>query len=551
MKNIFIISICIIYCAQPIMAQDILNAVLNGNTEEVNRLLKKNPNLINTKDEYGNNLLCRAILKENIKMAECLLKNGMDVNAINNGSTALHIAVDVQLIEMVKLFLVDYGADINKRDTRGNTPLNYAVYRGNKEIAYYLLDKGALLNTEGFNIEGMVRSALTGGMERIIDQLLKENTVDYDNKNSSGNSFLHAAAEGGVISFAGNLIEKGVQINEKNIYGWAPLHYAASKGQNAMIDFLVNRGADKNIRTADGKTAYNIAEEFNQKETIRFLRQKGFDTSGIRFPDLRSKYIDPVLPESSPLLFAAGIVSKSQTFEHCPLTFTSDFNAVCWADWNRRGVSKIFLMERKNGQWRQPQIVLLHATNPCIAPDGSKIFFTAKRTLTNGAKSRDNDMFYIKRKGNGWGEPVNLGPNVNSENDDSQPSVTKDGTIYFRYDADIYRSKCVNGKYAPKEKLPKPINTETGQGEPFISQGGSFLIFRSLGPGGMREPNVYISFHNPDDTWTNPINLAKKIKIQGIFPSVTPDRKYLFYFDWDYYWVDAKIIDELKPKELK
>jgi len=171
--------------------------------------------------------------------------------------------------------------------------------------------------------------------------------------------------------------------------------------------------------------------------------------------------------------------------------------------------------------------------------------------LTNGTKSRDNDIFYIKRKGDGWGEPVNLGPNVNSVNDDSQPSVTKDGTIYFRYDADIYRSKCINGKYAPKEKLPKPINTETGQGEPFISQDESFLIFRSLGPGRMREPNIYISFHNPDDTWINPINLAKKIKIQGLFPSVTPDRKFLFFFMDEYYWMDAKIIRELKPNELK
>jgi len=166
MKKILFTFVCIISFIQPIIAQDILNAVLNGNIEQVQTLLKKDTSLINTKDEYGNDLLRRAILKENIIMAECLLENGMDVNAINRGSTALHLAVDVQLIEMVKLF-INHGADINKKDNGGNTPLNYAVNSGNKEIAYYLLDKEALLNTEGLNIENMLRSALTGGMERI------------------------------------------------------------------------------------------------------------------------------------------------------------------------------------------------------------------------------------------------------------------------------------------------------------------------------------------------------------------------------------------------
>ena len=74
------------------MAQDILKVVLNGNIEETNRLLKKYPNLINTKDEYDNSLLTRAILKENIVMAGCLLKRGIDIIAISGGSTALHAA---------------------------------------------------------------------------------------------------------------------------------------------------------------------------------------------------------------------------------------------------------------------------------------------------------------------------------------------------------------------------------------------------------------------------------------------------------------------------
>jgi len=41
------------------------------------------------------------------------------------------------------------------------------------------------------------------------------------------------------------------------------------------------------------------------------------------------------------------------------------------------------------------------------------------------------------------------------------------------------------------------------------------------------------------------------------FPSISPDGKYLFFTRnkgseiSDFYWVSAKIIEELKPKELK
>ena len=39
-------------------------------------------------------------------------------------------------------------------------------------------------------------------------------------------------------------------------------------------------------------------------------------------------------------------------------------------------------------------------------------------------------------------------------------------------------------------------------------------------------------------------------------PTLSPDGKYFFFNttrsgNWDIYWVDAKIIEDLKPKELK
>jgi ankyrin repeat protein len=535
------------------MAQDILNAVINGDMEKVKSLLKQNPELIHTKDQYKNSLLYRALLKNDFSMARFLIENGIDVNygREDTGGNALWGSIIVGSLEITKLIL-EYGADINIKNTWGATPLDAAIYEGHKDIAYFLMDKGAILNIEGRGVSSLLRASLSGGMERITNQLIKEHDVDFTNTNSLGDTFLHAAAQGRETAFIDILIKKGLNPNTKNIYGWAPLHYAASEGYQKIVNALINNKADKNIRTNDGKTPFNIAEELGQKELLSFLKEKDFDTGAPRFPRLDAKYIDPNLPGTKPQRFAVGIVSQIHHFEHCMFSFTSDMDTACWADWNRNGVSKIFVMEKKNGYWQPPQTVQLHATNPFITSDGKKIYFTAKRPLPDGKEARDNDIFYIQRTESGWSERISLGPSVNAENDEGQPTVTKDGTVYFVHNADIYRSKLVNGQYSPKERLPAPINTESSQSNPFISADESFMIYCSLGAGGIFEPNFYFLFRNKDDSWTEPVNIAKKVENIGLFASITPDRKYMIYFlGGDYFWFDiSTVMEELMKSSL-
>ncbi|MFH0761230.1 MAG: ankyrin repeat domain-containing protein [Bacteroidota bacterium] len=550
MKKIILITAFILLAAGANNAQDILNAVRKGNVEEVKQHLASDPNLINTKDEFRNDLLFLAILNKDLKMAELLLKSGIDVTYARKdvGNNALHTAAGTGPIDMIKL-LLSYSVDMNKVNSFGTTPLITAITREQKEIAYLLLEKGASFSFDPRQRESLLRSALAGGMEKIVDQLANDTTIDYFKKTSSGNTYLHAVAQGGISSFAERLIQKGLNINEKNIYGWSPIHFAASRGQTGIIETFVRNGGKKNIRTNDGKTPYNIARDFEQQQTAEFLQQRGFDTSAPHFPTIRAKYLDPELPDTTPRLFAPGIVSQTHTFEHCPLTFSSDLQSLCWADWNREGISKIFLMEKEYGVWQAPKTVQEQATNPCISPDGQRIFFTAKRKSRDGQQFPDPDIYYIERKGNGWSEPINVGGNVNTNNEEKTPTVDWDGTLYFTYNADIYRSQYINGKYAPKEKLLPPVNSGRTENQPFISQDGTFIIYQSYGSEGVMAGYVNICFRRTDGTWTDPVKLSEKIKINGLFPAVTPDNKYLFFFQQDYFWVDAKIIEELRSKE--
>ena len=80
--------------------------------------------------------------------------------------------------------------------------------------------------------------------------------------------------------------------------------------------------------------------------------------------------------------------------------------------------------------------------------------------------------------------------------------------------------------------------------------------------------DLYVSFRRESGSWTKPKNMGRKINSEAkdAFPYVTSDGKYFFFNSsrvsvlndkkipdgpGNIYWVDAKIIEELKPDELK
>ena len=120
--------------------------------------------------------------------------------------------------------------------------------------------------------------------------------------------------------------------------------------------------------------------------------------------------------------------------------------------------------------------------------------------------------------------------------------------------ADIYQSRLINGQYNSPEKV-KIINTDYYEGCPYIAPDESYIIFCSNRPGGYYNyTELYISFRKKDGSWTQGINMGKTINMGNITCSgMSPDHRYLFFTHRtngidDYYWVDAKVIEELRPK---
>ncbi len=301
------------------------------------------------------------------------------------------------------------------------------------------------------------------------------------------------------------------------------------------------------------------------------------------FPVLKGPYLGQQPPEMQRSIFAPGIVSTGYN-EHC-ITFTPDGKEVFYRLLGPpHGV--ILTMKEENGTWTPPRVASFSGKydGKCsLSPDGNTILISSGSPPSGkGPVLNYWTIWIIKRTDSGWGKPQNL-PHLRG----AYPTMSNLGTIYF-YDedenniGDIYRSLYKDGEYGEAQKVEAPINTEYWENDPYIAPDESYLIFQSDRPGTFGEGDLFISYRLNDGNWSVPVNMGKRVNTKEsgeACPFVTPDGKYLFfsgmcrnfpnysetpitlteklkilnlpgYGSEDVFWVDAKIIQDLKPKEL-
>lgn len=196
----------------------------------------------------------------------------------------------------------------------------------------------------------------------------------------------------------------------------------------------------------------------------------------------------------------------------------------------------------------------------------NKYSFKHNPSDSNTLYSRWN---YIERTDSGWSKMKSLGPMFDREDWGIMVmSVSSTGTFVFddyKSNDVIRMSRIINGKREEPKLLGEQINTGKWTAHPFIAPDESFLIWGSERDEGYGKQDNYISFQQQDGSWGPAINMGDKINSELVESgaSLTPDGKYLLfgrseekvkedgstYWETTKYWVDAKIIEELRPKQ--
>lgn len=149
-----------------------------------------------------------------------------------------------------------------------------------------------------------------------------------------------------------------------------------------------------------------------------------------------------------------------------------------------------------------------------ISPDGKYLFFTGCNRPDGLGRC---DIYVSHREGKDWGEPYNIGAPVNSEYWESQPAISPDGrTLYFISNRpggsggyDIWKSTITeDAKWGPAINLGPEINTANDENTPFLHADGRTLYFSSNGWPGFGNKDIFYSRLDDSGKWKTPINIG-------------------------------------------
>jgi hypothetical protein len=157
-----------------------------------------------------------------------------------------------------------------------------------------------------------------------------------------------------------------------------------------------------------------------------------------------------------------------------PASFTSDFKTMVFSQQRPSAVNrdydplKLFFAENVDGQWTNIREFehnddYAWLFSPALSPDGTLLFFAANFKGGYGGY----DLYWCRRNGEGWTDPENLGPGVNSEGNELYPFYHSSGRLCFSSDGhdgglsgyDLFETSLVDGKWANAIKLMPPFNS--------------------------------------------------------------------------------------------
>jgi len=190
-----------------------------------------------------------------------------------------------------------------------------------------------------------------------------------------------------------------------------------------------------------------------------------------------------------------------------------------------------------------------HECFSTVSSDGLELYFFDLDFLRPGGCG-GWDIWMTRRPSvsEPWGEPVNLGPIINSEYDDGKPSLSADGlTLYFcsnrlggygAFDLWVSTRATLADDWSDPVNLGEPVNSEFDEIFPCVSSDGLELYFNEWGvfrPEGYGGGDIWVAKRATiDDPWGKPVNIGEAVNSTDYdsCPYVSSDGLLLFFHGW-------------------
>ncbi len=208
---------------------------------------------------------------------------------------------------------------------------------------------------------------------------------------------------------------------------------------------------------------------------------------------------------------------------------------------NVGGNEDFFIAERdSSGKWHKaynmgyPPNTGLPDGAAKLSADGNYLFYTrCDMRSPDGIRGGGCDIVFSYRENAGWSSPQMFGYTINTTAYEGQPCLNSDNTeMYFTSNReggyggmDIWVSRVVNRLWTKPVNLGPVINTDKDETSPFIHPDNETLYFASNGHIGLGSSDLFVARKNKDSSWKKPINLGAPINTEKFDGSIVVNAK--------------------------
>ena len=212
--------------------QGLFIAIQRGDRPGIEKLIGLDPALVESRDENDLSVVLVALYYNHPEIASMLVERGAHLDIFEGSAMG-----DLQRVRQ----LVDAQPGLANAVTKdGFQPLGLAAFFGHLDVALFLLQMGAEVNSPSDN-----------GLHVMP---------------------LHSAAANRQLEIARLLLEHGAMVNATQADDFTPLHAAAQNGQLEMVKLFLDYAADVWAASSGGQTPLDLALQSKNEDVILLLQ---------------------------------------------------------------------------------------------------------------------------------------------------------------------------------------------------------------------------------------------------------------------------------------
>ncbi|MGB7540314.1 MAG: hypothetical protein WBM17_17360 [Anaerolineales bacterium] len=296
-------------------------------------------------------------------------------------------------------------------------------------------------------------------------------------------------------------------------------------------------------------TATPITTPKSRMEMIPSGNPKGSPETDYWPPEASDGWSKPV-PLEGPINTAGGEDSPFVTPDGNTLYFffTPDVNIPVQQQVGD-GITGIWMSRRQADMWGEPERVLL--TNPgkqaldgCIFVRGDRMYFCSIRA----GNTREIEWYYAAWKDGAWRDVANAGRWMNGLVEMGEMHITAGyRELYFASKQagglggfDLWVAAATADGWGEPVNLGPSVNTAGDENRPFVTEDGTELWFDSASRSGKAGPSIYRCLRQKDSSWAE---CREMFSVFAGEPNLTGDSRTL-YFIHHFYSADLKTMIE-------